>query len=245
MKKILSLSLSIVMIISMCVPALAVSATPVLSDQEQIESLAYMNLEQSDPVLKEKIISAREEIIFNQSWVADGVSGFIYDELGNIIEEVPQFSDLFPDDWEIPTFNDQQNIEPILSTQSSSLVSSGDTMFFYNDWLTLSLPSSTTNTPSFCTARTSGTVNGSPYVITSISAYATFSYTTSATYNVGFSNNTTGEALAWYGPVQSGKPAVIFPPSGITVAIRASMNNSSGYTSGDWWMTVKGDMEYT
>ena len=68
-----------------------------LKDEEDIQYYAYLDLETADPDLAPVIIKARDIIIFRQSWVADGVRGFVYDRNGNVIEEVPQFSELFQD----------------------------------------------------------------------------------------------------------------------------------------------------
>ena len=73
-----------------------------LKDEEDIQYYAYLDLETADPDLAPVIIKARDIIIFRQSWVADGVRGFVYDRNGNVIEEVPQFSELFPEDWSVP-----------------------------------------------------------------------------------------------------------------------------------------------
>ena len=70
-----------------------------------------MNLDQASEAMQEKILQAREEIIFSKSWVADGLQGFVYDKDGNVIEEVPQFSEIFPADWDMPTFDVQEDIE--------------------------------------------------------------------------------------------------------------------------------------
>lgn len=41
-------------------------------------------------------------IIYRYSWVADGLNGQILDKNGNIKRKVPEFSELFPEDWELP-----------------------------------------------------------------------------------------------------------------------------------------------
>lgn len=73
-----------------------------LQSEDDIQYYAYLNLEESDASLHPVILEARNRIIFRQSWVADGLSGLIQDSEGNVINEVPQFSDLFPADWAPP-----------------------------------------------------------------------------------------------------------------------------------------------
>lgn len=75
-----------------------------LQSEEDIQYYAYLNLEAAEESLKPVILAARNKIIFRYSWVADGVSGRIYGKDGNIKEELPQFSELFPADWNEPVF---------------------------------------------------------------------------------------------------------------------------------------------
>ena len=65
------------------------------------EYYAYMNLGEAEEALKPIILEARWRIISRESWVVDGINGYIHDEAGNIIEIVPHFHDVFPEDWEI------------------------------------------------------------------------------------------------------------------------------------------------
>lgn len=66
------------------------------------EHYAYMNMEDVSEELKPVIWEARMEIIFNNSWVADEINGCVLDVAGNVIEVLPHFSELFPEDWEVP-----------------------------------------------------------------------------------------------------------------------------------------------
>jgi len=69
---------------------------------ELIEHYAYMDFEAANAQAQAKILAARNRIIFSQGWVADGFSLTVYDSDGNFIRETPQFSELFPSDWELP-----------------------------------------------------------------------------------------------------------------------------------------------
>lgn len=73
-----------------------------LRDEDDIQYYAYLDLDDADPELVPVIIEARNTIIFRQSWVADGLQGFVCDRYGNLIEGVPRFSELFPEDWSVP-----------------------------------------------------------------------------------------------------------------------------------------------
>ena len=64
---------------------------------------AYMILDEAEESLKPMIREARWRIISNSTWVDDELNGHIEDEMGNIIEIVPHFHDIFPADWEIET----------------------------------------------------------------------------------------------------------------------------------------------
>ena len=65
------------------------------------EYYAYMILDEADESMKPIILEARWRIISNSTWVDDDLNGHIEDEMGNIIEIVPHFHDIFPADWEI------------------------------------------------------------------------------------------------------------------------------------------------
>lgn len=69
-----------------------------------VEYFAYMDYDESSAELQPIILEARTRIIYDNStgWVADGLDGCIKDEDGNVIEVLPHFHDLFPDDWELP-----------------------------------------------------------------------------------------------------------------------------------------------
>lgn len=68
---------------------------------EEAEEIAYLDLESASPEMKEKILSARNQIIDSQCWAADGFTLELNDEQGNVIGTVPYFSELFPG-WDLP-----------------------------------------------------------------------------------------------------------------------------------------------
>lgn len=70
---------------------------------EDLEHYAYMNLDEARSEIKPVIQEARNRIIFNTSWAADGTNAWVLDEDGNVIEKLPYFSQLFPSDWDMPS----------------------------------------------------------------------------------------------------------------------------------------------
>lgn len=73
-----------------------------LNSEEDIQHYAYLNIRTAEEELKPIILVARNIIIHRYSWVADGMNGKVLDEDGNIKREIPEFSELFPEDWEMP-----------------------------------------------------------------------------------------------------------------------------------------------
>ena len=70
---------------------------------ESLEYYAYMILEDAPEELKPVILEARKQIIHNYDWVADDLDGWVLDPEGNVVETLPHFHEIFPEDWEIPT----------------------------------------------------------------------------------------------------------------------------------------------
>lgn len=75
-----------------------------INSMDEAKSYAYMDIESASEDLKEIIREAREYIISqSDGWVADGWKGAVVNmETGEVVEEVPQFHEIFPDDWEVP-----------------------------------------------------------------------------------------------------------------------------------------------
>lgn len=73
-----------------------------LDSEEDIQYYAYLNINTAEEELKPIILVARSTIIYRYSWVADGMNGEVLDKEGNIKSKIPEFSELFPEDWEIP-----------------------------------------------------------------------------------------------------------------------------------------------
>ena len=67
-----------------------------------LDYYAYMNFDTAPDELIPAILEARSRIISQTSWVTDDLNGWVEDCNGNIIEIVPKFHEIFPQDWEIP-----------------------------------------------------------------------------------------------------------------------------------------------
>jgi len=77
------------------------------TDTRDPNDYAYMDLETADESLKAKILEARNKIILSESWAADGIYAYVSDPDGNIVNVLPQFSELFPSDWDVPIILDE------------------------------------------------------------------------------------------------------------------------------------------
>ena len=81
--------------------------------QAEVKEWAYKDIAAAKHEVEEKIIAARDEIIFRSSWVADGMSEFVLNPETGEEEELPQFSQLFPG-WELPK---EASLEKALSAE--------------------------------------------------------------------------------------------------------------------------------
>lgn len=201
-RKVFTGFLTLIMCMVMCVPAFA---TEVVTGDES-ESLeyhkgfAYLDLDEATPEVKEKILKARKELIYNTDWVADGYTGYIQDvETGEIIKRLPQFSEVFPG-WDNPvekiTFVDEAHTHEITESESANLSPLGigygpdDWVRIVNSNVYLEAASATENAEYFVK------ITVDPFDIgTYIRAYAT-ALSSSETCNIGISDYDSGQSLA-------------------------------------------------
>ncbi len=222
MKKVFSIIMSLLMICSLTIPAMAVEAN-VQQDWTDVESIAYMSLDDVDAELQSQITQARNEIIFNTSWVADDVNGRIVDENGNVIETLPHFSDVFPSDWDIP-----------LSAQSISANSNGGAETYAISPTEVYADLTRTNT-TFYTLSTVGFAGTAyEYYIKSISTHGY--YDSGSKCNIGYTNNDTGRSLGYKSNLAEGTSFEIDAPEDVSVSIYASSSSV-----GTWTMVVAVD----
>lgn len=106
-KRIPVLILSLALGLSLCVVASATNIEAAYDEQlQELNDIAYLDVDTASPEMQEKILEARKEIIYNTEWVADGHIGYIQNmETGEIIREVPEFSEVFPG-WDIPIIDE-------------------------------------------------------------------------------------------------------------------------------------------
>jgi len=220
---------------SICVTYIPVEAM----ETDRVTALAYMSTEGVSAQVKEQIVEARMEIICSKSWVADGVTGRVLDEDGNVLEVLPHFSEIFPADWEKPNFGVQADtpINGIQEGNLSALRAENEIHKFYDGDLYLRNPSPTFNSPSFCSFETSSSTPAYHFEIEQVYTTGYYYFPSGVgTYNVGYSNARTGESLGLKTRIDSGHTVSIDTPSGITVAVRASTYDAVG----TWQMVVTG-----
>ena len=255
MKKILSMTMTLIMLMALAVPAFAVdkesdSNSEAEVQEEILESaseFAYLDADKATPELKEKILEARKEIIYNTDWVADGYVGCIRNiRTGKLIKELPEFSEVFPG-WDVPIEENNAKIEisePVLpavpadnTMEEIKPLSIGTGL---DDWIVLlservylKSASSTTNATPFAAFTLD------PYKMgTQIRAYAT-SLSASETCNIGFSDYSSGKSLASAVNLVEYEALELYVGVGKpTVGVRASTYSNPG------WSTIKVDGAY-
>lgn len=119
MKKFLSMTMTLIMLMALAVPAFAVNKESDSNSEAEVQEeilgsaseFAYLDADKATPELKEKILEARKEIIYNTDWVADGYVGCIRNiKTGKLIKELPEFSEVFPG-WDVPIEENNAKIE--------------------------------------------------------------------------------------------------------------------------------------
>ena len=167
----------------------------------EAEQYAYLDIDSASPELKEKILDARDAIIFSKNWVADGYEAFVTNENDEVVEILPEFSTVFPG-WDLPkddvastetdsTFPEQMNPPAIVNPLSYSA----------STWIRL----------------------GSWVPATRL--------TSSKTYNIGYNNATTGTSLAYRNHLTLSEKFQINNVQNIKLAIRASTYSTPGYAT--------------
>lgn len=244
-KRIFSLFLVLVMSLSFSVFA----STEESMDFEEMEyaeqlqrakEIAYLDVDAATPEMKEKILEAREIIIYSTGWVADGYYGYIQDaETGEIIKVQPKFSELFPG-WDIPVQEvnalDDSSISEIPNGISED--DSSDIVLLAAKWVKLvtksyylNVASSTQNTDPFAV------VTADPYKVGSCIRAKAIALGASETYNIGMSNYDTGESYGYEPNLTLNQPYTVYVgSSGPRVAVRASTYSNPGWST----MVVEG-----
>lgn len=191
----------------------------------EAEQYAYMDLDSASDDMKETILEARSTIIYSESWVADGYTGYIIDDADGTVEEVPSFSELFPD-WDMPTVDDTavEDATNMAESQTASITSippNSKTCKVY-----LKNPSDSKNTSPFCTISHKGS-----WIETSAKTLIP------QTYNVGYSRS--GYSLGYaVNLTRTQKFKVSTYSYQMDIAVRASTYSTPGYAT----LTVQDDV---
>lgn len=225
MKKVMSILLAGVMAASLFVPASAAAETVNVHDAVErgrvtkayeadlaaAKEIAYQDIEQVSPEMQKEILAARETIINNESWVADGYNAAVIDADGTATA-LPHFSELFPN-WDAPV----EKIESVQPPTTRKTESAYFSVYLKN-------PSETTDTAPF----TSFPQDDVYQVKTLVS-----SLTSSETCNIGYSDYDTGENLAKQTYLRPGEAFVLYtdPNYSRRIGVRASTFSTPGYGS--------------
>ena len=222
MKKIIALFVS-TLLFATSLTSLAAGAPASAQDTATQEALtkaeqyAYLDLDSASPSMQQKILDARNTIIFSKDWVADGYEADVEDvTTGEVLETLPSFSELFPG-WDLPV---DESIASTSNDSSLTLSSSEVTPFSNSDWLRLGstrhyLPAASNSHDA------SGTI---------IRSYAT-SLTSSKNCNIGYTNASTGKSLGYKNNLSVNQALAVHNVGGMRLAIRASTYSTPGYAT--------------
>ncbi len=222
MKKLIALFVS-TLLFATSLTSLAAGAPASAQDTATQEALtkaeqyAYLDLDSASPSMQQKILDARNTIIFSKDWVADGYEADVEDvTTGEVLETLPSFSELFPG-WDLPV---DESIASTSNDSSLTLSSSEVTPFSNSDWLRLGstrhyLPAASNSHDA------SGTI---------IRSYAT-SLTSSKNCNIGYTNASTGKSLGYKNNLSVNQALAVHNVGGMRLAIRASTYSTPGYAT--------------
>lgn len=219
MKKIVSVVLAWMMLIGTTVTASAAEAD---HEKQLGNDIAYLELDEASPDMQKKILKAREQIIYNTDWVADGYNGAVMDaETGEIIEVLPHFSEIFPD-WDVPT-------EEITEYEVDALPQIGvgpdDWLRFCSKRVYLEEASQSQNADSF------ETFQNDPYEYGTCLVLGATSLSSSETYNVGVTNASTGKSLLVKTRLSEGILAILDGVYDEMLSCRASTYSDPGWAT--------------
>jgi len=172
---------------------------------------AYMDIDSASPEMHEKILEARETIIFSQSWAVDGVEAYVIDVDGTI-EVLSKFSELFPG-WDVPVLDTS-------AAQNETETARNTSAFAENFRTYLDAPPTSGNSAPFFAFGHHGT-----YIQTTV-----MDLTSSRDCNIGYSVYETGESLAYRNNLLPGQTFGIKTTSNaFNCAVRASTLSTPGW----------------
>lgn len=237
MKRIRACAIAVIMLITLCVPTQAAEKHHKVTRAECPAELAiaYSEIDESTTEAeREQILEARSEIIYSHSWVADGLSACILDENGNVKEILPQFSEIFPEDWEEPM--EKTTIE-VQNDAVAPMSTKYDWHPYYDGSVYLKVPTTTDTTPfcQFTTTAFSGTYN--EYRVVEVTTQGIRNNPAEVgKFNVGYSNVKTKKSLGYAVDLNNCEYLSINPPANITLGVRVSSYDYPG----DWHISVNG-----
>ena len=179
------------------VMALPVAASPVETDYAKAmnEMISYMYLNSAtSSAEKNRILEARYTVIYgDQAWTVDNAVS-VLDYTNGKATPLPDFYDLFPQDWDIPNVSDSR-VSLVISQAAKS---SSNVAFNGNVEVTLAAANKY-NTPPFF--RFTYMENNGPIGLILSSFPGTY-------YNAGFCNEDTGKGVGWCPGLEVGKSGV-------------------------------------
>lgn len=171
-----------------------------------VEELAYCNLEIAPAALHDEIIAARENIIYSRSWTVDGQCVLIAPD--GTVEKLPEFYDLFPADWDVPTSN--------VDAEEIALYANE---IFFSGRIYLHQKTDSMATPFYTFTGNGGSV------------WMRFTSLPGSTCNLGFTNITTNKDAGFVVDKPVGYRFGIFASSNMRYGARASTNSTTGYAT--------------
>jgi hypothetical protein len=193
------------------------------------KELAYCDIDAVPEKWKEAVLVARDEIIYSESWMVDGYSGYIEDvRTGEVIRTLPSFSELFPN-WNLPA-HDVVNKEDYSTLSLPFAKDYSLTALDPYKWIRISNPRH------YIPAAVSGVIAPAmdtfyvdPYEIgTRVRTYAT-SLTSSQTCNIGYRNATTGTSLGYATQLGLYEAYVAYDVEEIELEVRVSTDSIPGW----------------
>lgn len=244
MRKTLCTVLLIFAIAVMSIPSSAIQIERDATLSYGLTSIAYLTIDEGTTSRdKDAILAARKEIIYRQSWVADGLNACVLDKNGNIKEYLPHFSELFPNDWELPISEySHEDLAvtsmDVLPNVLSSTRSRGINLYYSGD-VNLKRPVSGQDAAPFVSLNTVGFKGtASMYTVEKVWTEGFYggSPTADATYNVGYTNVGTGRSIAYKNNLDNGES---FELSDVPYDIKLGVRASSYDNPGSWSMYVR------
>lgn len=196
-------------------------------DAETAAEYAYLDLDTAPEELHQKILDARNAIIFSKSWTVDGQCAISCPD--GSVQPLPEFSDLFPG-WDVPGVGETERAAAAAEEDAQSAAASTNAVpaASFAGTVYLRKPSDTVNTQAFYSFRSDGNrVNTIARTIPGTS------------YNVGYTNVTKGTSAGWATYLPLGYGLMISTASGQMYSVRASTYSTTGNAT-MWVQTVYG-----